>query len=90
MANIICGVDVSAKTLDARIGLKGPVARFRRTPEGIAELRTFCAEHGVELVVMEATGGYERELASVALPLAQAALRGFPSEYGEHKVLFPR
>lgn len=60
MANIICGVDVSAKTLDARIGLKGPVARFRRTPEGIAELRTFCAEHGVELVVMEATGGYEK------------------------------
>ena len=36
------------------------------------------------------TGGYERGLASVALPLAQAALRGFPSEYGEHKVLFPR
>ena len=36
------------------------------------------------------TGGYERGLASVALPLAQAVLRGFPSEYGEHKVLFPR
>ncbi|WP_449370186.1 DUF4136 domain-containing protein [Thiomonas sp.] len=35
-------------------------------------------------------GGYERGLASVAVPLAQAALRGFPSEYGEHKVLFPR
>lgn len=36
------------------------------------------------------TGGYQRDLASVAVPLAQAALRGFPSEYGEHKVLFPR
>jgi hypothetical protein len=36
------------------------------------------------------TGGYQRDLASVAVPLAQAALRGFPSAYGEHKVLFPR
>ena len=60
MANIICGVDVSGETLDARIGLSGPEAQVRRTPEGIAELRSFCAEHGVELVVMEASGGYEK------------------------------
>jgi transposase len=46
--------------LDARVGLDGPVAQVRRTPEGIAELRSFCAGHGVELVVMEATGGYEK------------------------------
>lgn len=31
-----------------------------RTPRGIGELAAFCAEHGVELVVMEATGGYEK------------------------------
>lgn len=60
MAKIICGVDVSSETLDARIGLSGPMAQVRRTPEGIAELRSFCAEHGAELVVMEATGGYEK------------------------------
>lgn len=60
MAEIICGVDVSSETLDARIGLAGPVAQVRRTPEGIAELAGFCVEHGVELVVMEATGGYEQ------------------------------
>ena len=46
--------------MDARIGLAGPVAHVKRTPRGIAELRSFCAEHGVELVVMEATGGYEK------------------------------
>lgn len=46
--------------MDGRIGLDGPAARVKRTPEGIAQLRVFCAEHGVELVVMEATGGYER------------------------------
>lgn len=35
------------------------------------------------------TGGYQSGLASVALPLAQAALRGFPSASGERKVIFP-
>lgn len=32
----------------------------RRDPEGIATLGRFCTEHGVELVVMEASGGYEK------------------------------
>jgi len=60
VADIICGVDVSSETLDGRIGLSGPVTQVKRTPQGIAELRSFCAAHGVELVVMEATGGYEK------------------------------
>lgn len=60
MAEIICGVDVSLKTLDGRIGRSGPELSVRRDPEGIAALARFCAEHGVELVVMEATGGYEK------------------------------
>ena len=33
---------------------------MKRTAEGIGELERFCAAHGVDLVVMEATGGYER------------------------------
>lgn len=60
MANIICGVDVSLKTLDGRIGGSGLELSVGRDPEGIAALAAFCAEHGVELVVMEATGGYEK------------------------------
>ena len=60
MASIICGVDVSGETLDGRVGLEGPAVQVSRTPEGIAQLRRFCADHGVELVVMEATGGYEK------------------------------
>lgn len=35
------------------------------------------------------TGGYQSALAPVALPLAQAALRGFPSATGRRKVVFP-
>jgi transposase len=46
--------------LDARIGLCGPVMQVKRTPQGIAQLRSFCTDQGVELVVMEATGGYEK------------------------------
>jgi transposase len=57
---IICGVDVSSTHLDARIGRDGPHQRFARNARGIAELAAFCRAHGVDLVVLEATGGYDR------------------------------
>ena len=60
MTDIICGVDVSSETLDARIGRDGASERFARTPEGIVELAAFCRVHAVTLVALEATGGYER------------------------------
>ena len=59
MAHIICGVDVSAATLDARIGRDGVWQQFTRTAEGITQLARFCKTHQVSLVIMEATGGYE-------------------------------
>ncbi|SFJ74879.1 hypothetical protein SAMN02799642_05373, partial [Methylobacterium brachiatum] len=52
MTDIICGVDVGAATLDARIGRHGPWRQVANTPDGHAELATFCREHGVGLVVM--------------------------------------
>ena len=61
MAQIICGVDVSSLTLEARIGNDGPGRTFANTPEGIAELAAFCQQHGVALVALEATGGYEKQ-----------------------------
>ncbi len=61
MTAIICGVDVSAETLDARIGRDGAWQRFANTAEGIAALAAFCRTNDVGLVVMEATGGYERQ-----------------------------
>lgn len=56
----ICGVDVSSDRLDARVGGDGPELGVANTAEGIGELAEFCTTHGVDLVVMEATGGYER------------------------------
>lgn len=60
MINIICGVDVSKARLDACIEPGAIFASFDNDAAGIAELATFCRQHQAGLVVMEATGGYER------------------------------
>ncbi|HEX5433786.1 MAG TPA: IS110 family transposase [Candidatus Angelobacter sp.] len=60
MTRIICGVDVSSLSLDARIGREGVYAKFANTARGIAALARFCRKHQVELVALEATGGYEQ------------------------------
>jgi transposase len=73
VAKIICGVDVASEHLDARIGRNGEARRFVRDADGIAALAAFCREHAVELVVMEATGAYERQ------PFSLLWLAGIPA-----------
>jgi transposase len=51
---------VSKRRLDAHVEPLGTFASFDNDAAGIAELALFCRRHGVQLVVMEATGGYER------------------------------
>ena len=60
MTRIICGVDVCKAWLDACVRSAGASARFVNSAEGVLQLHAFCREHAVQLVVMEATGGYER------------------------------
>ncbi len=60
MTQIICGVDVSKRRLDAHVAPSGAFASFDNDAPGIAELAVFCRRHGVQLVAMEATGGLER------------------------------
>ena len=60
MKKIICGVDVSKTRLDACIDPAGAFASFDNNAAGIAKLAAFCRQHAVTLVVMEASGGYER------------------------------
>ena len=60
MINIICGVDVSKAKLDVCIEPGAIFESFDNDAAGIAELATFCRQHQASLVVMEATGGYER------------------------------
>ena len=60
MNKIVCGVDVSKAKLDAWIEPGGTFAQFNSNTAGIAQLAAFCRKYDVELVVMEASGGYER------------------------------
>jgi transposase len=60
VTGIICGVDVSKDSLEARIGPEGAAASFPNHAEGIAELAAFCTAQAVTLVAVEATGGYEQ------------------------------
>ena len=72
MTHIICGVDAASQTLQANIGQHGPALQVERTVEGIQQLAAFCKQHGVTLVVLEATGGYEK------LPFALLWEAGLP------------
>lgn len=72
MTKIICGVDISSRSLQARIGCDGPERSFPNTAEGIGELAGFCRHQGVELVALEATGGYEKQ------PFVQLWAQGLP------------
>ena len=57
---VVCGVDVCKAWLDAHVAPAGVSGRFANTAEGVAELAALCRAHGVERVVMEASGGVER------------------------------
>jgi len=71
---MICGVDVSSLSLSVRIGREGAAATFDNSVAGIGDLAGFCRAHQVQLVAMEATGGYEQQpfalLASEGLAVA--------------------
>ena len=72
MTQIICGVDAASRFLQANIGKDGPALSIERSVEGVHELIAFCKQHGVTLVVLEATGGYEK------LPFALLWEAGIP------------
>ena len=61
MTKIVCGVDVSKRRLDAHVASSGTFESFSNDAAGIAALADFCGRQGVQLVAMEATGGYERQ-----------------------------
>lgn len=80
---------MASSSLVARIGQGGAAGNFPNTQEGIAALAAFCQSHGVELVAMEATGGYEQrafaQLSEHGLPVAVVnprAVRQFAESMG--------
>jgi transposase len=70
---IYVGIDVSKNALDVACSHDKAVRRFDNSDEGLDELCQLLRGFSVQLVVMEATGGYQR------LALATLAHAGFPS-----------
>jgi transposase len=89
VTRVICGVDIASTSLVARIGEAGAVSNFPNSREGIAALAAFCADYKVELVAMEASGGYEQrafgQLSEHGLPVTivnPRAVRQFAQSMG--------
>lgn len=68
------GIDVAKETLEVALGTGGAVQTFTNDPEGHDALLAVLKKHPVALIVLEATGGYERGAAvamqEAGLPLA--------------------
>lgn len=70
---IYVGIDVSKNALDVAFSHEKAVRRFDNSDAGLKQLCQLLHDFHVQLVVMEATGGYQR------LALATLAHAGFPS-----------
>ena len=57
---VFVGIDVSKATLDVA-EVTGPIQRFENNPIGVEQLREYLIARPVGLIVVEATGGYERD-----------------------------
>lgn len=57
-----CGIDVAQDELVVALWPATAKANFPNTPEGLAAFGKWLRPHGVEIIVLEASGGYERRL----------------------------
>lgn len=60
---IVIGIDIAKQTFDAALGVAGRIESFLNDDTGHERLLTELAGKTVDLIVMEATGGLERNLA---------------------------
>lgn len=60
---IVVGIDIAKQTFDAAIGVAGSIETFANDDGGHDALLVKLAGQTVDLIVMEATGGLERDLA---------------------------
>jgi transposase len=70
--HVVAGIDVSKAVLDVAVLPRGEILQFSNEASGIDELGSKLKSIAVDLVVMEATGGYET---AVATALVAAGLR---------------
>src|SRR5687767_14982510 len=82
MSGIFVGIDVSQERLDVAFG-EGEVTSFSNDDAGHASLCERLKGFSPQLVVMEATGGYERPLA-VCLGAAGLPVRVINARHVRH------
>jgi transposase len=70
---VYLGIDVSKAHLDVMLQPTAQARTFANDPHGVAALRDWVSEQPVSLVVLEATGGYER-LCAATLTVAGVAV----------------
>lgn len=72
--SLFVGIDVAKATLDVALGSEGELFQVANDESGIAELAQRLSRLGPELLVLEATGGYESgvagALAGAGIPVA--------------------
>lgn len=88
--SVFIGIDVSKASLEVAVGTSGSLLHFRQTPRSIAELVTMLQGKHPELILLEATGGYERPvvtaLAAASLPVVvinPSQVRDFAKALGQ-------
>ena len=64
---VFIGIDVGKHRVDVAIGADGPVHTFTNDDEGIEQVLKLLADQQVGGVVLEATGGYQRQLLAALL-----------------------
>ena len=64
---IVAGVDVAKDSLDACVMPGEHTIKVNRDAQGIAKLLDFCRQHGVQSMIVESTGGYDRVVTAAGL-----------------------
>ena len=62
---IVIGIDIAKQTFDATLGVSGSIRTFTNDDAGFDALLADLAGPAVDLIVMEAIGGLQRDLACV-------------------------
>jgi len=79
-ATMFVGIDVGKYQVDVALGPEGHVHQFKNDDEGIEGVLKLLAGHRVGLVVMEASGGYQRQLLASMLAQKLPALAVNPRQ----------
>jgi len=74
------GIDVGKYQVDVALGAGGSVQQFKNDDEGIETILELLAGHRIGLVVLEASGGYQRQLLAAMLAKKMPAVAVNPRQ----------